>query len=160
MTEFIEINILKEPPPPNWQSCECFLCFDSRESEYIILKCCNKHNIHKECLFNIFIHYIDGDDQHIPCPLCRQELSIKNYFTLDECITLFMENEVSYRQKFMIKFNTIINYNYIDSNQLVVNIDETASIIINKSPYKKFAFTVIVFMLLILIVVGFKMIYS
>ena len=159
MTESIEINILKE----------CFLCFDSRESEYVILKCCNKHNIHKDCLFNIFIHYIDGntttninvDEQCIPCPLCRQEISIKDYFTLDECITLFMNGETSYRQKFMIKFNAIITYNYIEVfNQVVVSVDETASISVKKSSYKKIALTIILFVLLVLIITGLKFIYS
>jgi hypothetical protein len=157
MTEYIEIEILKE---------ECFVCFDSHESEYITLKCCNRHNIHKKCLFNIFLNYLqypitfNVQNSVISCPLCRQEISIKDYFTLDECITLFMECEVSSRQKFINKFNAIITYNYIDTHNVVINADETASIIIKKSPYKKFTFTIAVFILLILIVVGFKFIYS
>jgi hypothetical protein len=158
MTEYIEIEILKE---------ECFVCFDSHESEYIKLKCCNRHNIHKKCLFNIFLNYLqypitfNVQNSVISCPLCRQEISIKDYFTLDECITLFMECEVSCRQKFITKFNAIITYNYIDSNNIVVvSVDETASIIIKKPLYKKFTFTIAVFILLILIVVGFKFIYS
>jgi hypothetical protein len=158
MTEYIEIQILKE---------ECFVCFDSHESEYITLKCCNRHNIHKKCLFNIFLNYlqypiaINIQNSIISCPLCRQEISIKDYFTLDECITLFMKCETSYRQKFSYKFNAIITYNYIEVfNQIVVSVDETESIIVKKSSYKKFALTIILFVLLILVIIGLKFIYS
>jgi hypothetical protein len=158
MTEYIEIDILKE---------DCFICFDSRESEYITLKCCNRHNIHKTCLFNIFLNYVQYPidlsvkNSVISCPLCRQEISITDYFTLDECIALFMEYEVSYKKKFMIKFNAIITYNYIDSNY-VVSVDKNPLSIIIKSISKKVNCTIVAFILVIFILlfIGIKYLYS
>lgn len=146
---------------------ECFVCCDSHESEYITLKCCNKHNIHKICLFNIFLNYIQYltdltiKNSTISCPLCRQDISIKDYFALDECITLFMEYELPYRQKFMTRFNLIITYNYMDNN-VVVNVDETISTtsVAPKSNYTKYMIILFVVMLIVMIILWVGFIYS
>lgn len=155
MTEYIEINILKEPS--TWQACECFLCFDSRESEYIILKCCSKHNIHKDCLFNIFIHYMHANDENIPCALCRQQITIKDYFSLDECITMFSNFDNKDKQKFFAKFQIIVLHNFIDNNH-TLQIDETRSIvtIVPKTSYKKYIITFFVVIFIALIIAIFE----
>ena len=36
----------------------CFICFDETNENFII-KCCNNDNIHKKCLYEIFVHQID-----------------------------------------------------------------------------------------------------
>jgi hypothetical protein len=158
MSEFIEINILKE---------DCFVCFDSQESEYITLQCCNKHNIHKKCLFKTFLNYIkcpkelNIENSTISCPLCRQDIYIKDYFILDECITIFTEYNDIYKRKFMKKFNLIIAYNFIDSNH-VLSIDETTSTMIvpAKTTYKKYIFILIIFILIVIVIIGLKFIYT
>lgn len=150
--EFIEIEILKE---------ECFLCFDTSDSHFIELKCCHRQNIHLQCLFQIFLNYLQLQSDKISCPLCRQDISIKEYFTLDDLIEAFSKLNEQTKRKFFPKFNTIITHNYIESNQ-ALQIDETTSTITvtKKSIIKRYLFTFVVFVLLVLAVIGFKLIPS
>ena len=150
--EFIEINILKED--------ECFLCFDSSNCHFIELKCCHKQtSIHSQCLFQIFLNYLPMQSDTMPCPLCRQEISIKDYFTLDDSIEAFSNLNEQVKKKFFPKFNHVISYNYIESNH-TTQIDETTSTVTvrGKSILKRYLFTFVVFVLLILAVIGFKLI--
>jgi hypothetical protein len=155
MTECIELNILKEPC--SWQACECFLCFDECESKYIHLKCCNRNNIHIDCLFNIFIHYMHTNKKNISCPLCRQQIYIKDYFSLDECITLFSNFNDIDKQKFFEKFQNIILHNFINENH-TLQIDETRSIvsIIRKKSYNKYIITFVAIIYIVFIIVIFE----
>lgn len=120
MSEFIEIDILKDE--------ECFVCFDNSQSKFITLQCCNRQNIHSQCLFQIFLNYLSLQNDTITCPLCRQEMSIKTYFTLDDMIENYTCLDETCKKKFFPKFNNIITYNYID-NQQVIQVDETTSTI-------------------------------
>jgi hypothetical protein len=157
MPEYIEIDILKE---------ECFVCFDSSDNEYIKLTCCNRSNIHKKCLFGIFINFINLKSSIITCPLCRQDICIKDYFTLDDAITLFSNQENKFKIKFLNKFNAIITHNYMepepDTNTNNINIDETTSISIsqNQPAHKKYAFTMVVFICLVVLIIGLRFIPS
>lgn len=153
MSEYIEIDILKDE--------ECFVCFDNSQSlsPYIRLKCCNRNNIHKLCLFNIFINYLNLNQSKIACPLCRQEISIQDYFTLDESITLYSMNDEICKRKLLTKFNSIITFNFIDGNNQL-QIDEATSTItvVNKPCYKTYGFTIVLFIILVLCVIGFRFI--
>lgn len=150
--EFIEINILKE---------ECFLCFDASDSHFIELKCCNNQNsIHSQCLFQIFLNYLPIQSDKMPCPLCRQEISIKEYFTLDDSIEAFSNLNEQVKKKFFPKFNHVISYNYIDSNHTTLQTDETTSTttVREKSILKRYLFTFVIFIFLVLSVIAFKLI--
>jgi hypothetical protein len=149
--EFIEINVFKD---------ECFLCFDTLDCNFIELKCCNKRSIiHSKCLFQIFLNYIPIQTDKIPCPLCRQEMSIKEYFTLDESINAFSNLNEETKKKFFSKFNNIISYNYIDSNHVLQTDEATSTITVrDTSILKKYLFTFISLVILILVVIGFKLI--
>jgi hypothetical protein len=95
----------------------------------------------------------------MPCPLCRQDISIKDYFTLDDSIDAFSTLNEQIKKKFFTKFNHVIQYNYIDSNH-TIQIDETTSTVTvgEKSVLKRYLFTFVVFVLLVLVVIGFKLI--
>jgi hypothetical protein len=147
-SEYIEINILKE---------ECFVCFETSESEYTTLKCCNRNNIHKKCLFNIFLNYLTIQSSIVSCPLCRQEINIKDYFTLDEAITFFSNNDNMYKIKFLNKFNTIVTHNFIDSEHILQIDEETSTVsIVEKKTFKRYIYTIVVFIILVIIVIGLK----
>jgi hypothetical protein len=151
--EFIEIDILKD---------ECFLCFDASDCHFIELKCCHKKNsIHLQCLFQIFLNYLSIQNDKMPCPLCRQEISIKEYFTLDDAIEAFSNLNEATKKKFFTKFNNVISHNYIESDH-VLQIDETTSTVTvrEKSIFKKYMFTFILFIILVLGVIAFKLIPS
>lgn len=150
--EYIEIDILPE----------CFLCFDNQECNFITLKCCNSKNIHNQCLFNIFINYLKLLQSEIQCPLCRQNLSIKDYFTLDECILYFTQLSEPLKKKYNNKFNAIITFNYLEQTHVthVTQVDETTSINrddLDKSLCKKYAFTIVLFIVLVFVVICFKL---
>lgn len=149
--EIIKIDILKE---------ECFLCFDTPDSHFIELKCCHRQNIHLDCLFQIFLNYLSLQNNTVLCPLCRQDISIKEYFTLDDLIESFSKLDEQSKKKFLPKFNNIITYNYIDSN-CTLQIDETTSTttITDKSLIKRYLFVFVLFVVLVSCVVGFKMIW-
>lgn len=151
MSEYIEIDILKDE--------ECFLCFDTSHSKFVTLQCCNRQNIHSQCLFQIFLNYLSLQNDKIACPLCRQEMSIKTYFTLDDMIENYTCLDEKCKKKFFPKFNNIITYNYIESNQ-VVQVDETTSTITvtnRKFILRKY---LSLFILLVLIIVGSIVLYN
>lgn len=151
MAEFIEINILSD---------DCFICYDSHESGHVTFKCCNKRNIHKKCLFDIFLNYLNFQSSIILCPLCRQEISITDYFTLDECITSFTTNNSElYQQKLMSKFNAIITYNYVDYKH-TLNIAKNIIPPKQMTTYGRCMSAFIIFILLIMFVIMFKVVYS
>lgn len=58
---------------------ECCICLgdDYTLSKKIYMKCCNQI-LHQRCLFDISIY------GHKNCPLCREKLKLKNYFTRNE----------------------------------------------------------------------------
>lgn len=146
--DYIEIDILEE----------CFLCFDKSCNKFILLKCCNRHNIHEQCLFTIFLNYLSLQSDKISCPLCRQDMILKDYFTLDKSIELFSELNEQDKHKFFTKFNNVITYNYIESNH-ILQVDETTSTITvtEKSVLKRYLFTFVLFVILVLCVIGFKL---
>jgi hypothetical protein len=116
MSNNIKIDILNE---------ECFICLNSH-SKYITLKCCNKSNINDICLFNVFIHYMNTHNEYIPCPLCRQYILIKDYFSLEDCIILFSNLNDNNKQAYFQKFHKILLDNYIKFYH-ILEIDETNS---------------------------------
>jgi hypothetical protein len=149
MLEDIEIGILNES--------ECFVCFDTLHNKFINLNCCKKQNIHSQCLFHIFLNYLSLQSDKIACPLCRQEIAIKDYFNVDELIESFSYLDDKTKCKFFAKFNNIISYNYIESNQ-VNQLDETTSSITNiKFMLSKNLPT---FMLIVLIIIAIVIIYD
>jgi hypothetical protein len=147
--DYIEIDILDE----------CFVCFDKPDNRFISLKCCNRQNIHEQCLFNIFLNYLPSQGNTISCPLCRQNIILKDYFTLDKSIELFSSLNEHDKHKFFPKFNAIISYNYIESNH-TIQVDETTSTvtIVEKSVIKRYLFTFVIFVILVACVIGFKLI--
>lgn len=148
--EYIEIDILNE----------CFVCFDIQEAGFITLKCCNTNNIHSQCLFTIFLNYLKMIQSEIQCPLCRQNISIKDYFTLDDCINHFSKLSETKKKKFYNKFNAIISFNYLEQTR-PNQVDETTSIDRNeldKSLCQKYAFTIAIFVILVVVVVCFQLI--
>lgn len=148
MSTYIEIDILKEQE-------ECFVCFDSSNNEYIKLTCCSRNNIHKKCLLNIFIHFINIQSSVITCPLCRQNICIKDYFTLDDAITLFSNNENTFKIEFLNKFNEIITYNYMEPDP-EPEPDTNANTSINNKP----AYIFVLFICLLILIIGLRFIPS
>lgn len=133
MSEYIEINILSHK--------ECFICFeeinedetlsidsditdisntsDKLYTNYVKLNCCNSSNIHKLCLFKIFLTFYKHQNSDIMCPLCRTTLDIKDYFNLEEILLLFSKFDENTRSKYIRNINIILLTNYFnDESQL------------------------------------------
>jgi hypothetical protein len=65
---------------------ECCICFDAND-DFLILTCCNNNAIHRKCLFITFLNFpYFPFERTMPCPLCRGELYISEYFSLDDII--------------------------------------------------------------------------
>lgn len=118
MSNNIKIDILNDED-------ECFICLNAHNNnKYITLKCCNKSNIHDICLFNVFIHYMNQYNDYIPCPLCRRNILIKDYFSLEDCIMLFSSFDTNNKQVYFQKFYRILLDNYINF-YYTLEMDET-----------------------------------
>lgn len=87
---------------------DCCICLNE-EPDYkkIITKCC-KNMIHQRCLFQIIIH------GHNSCPLCRQDLIIKEYFTRTEFISYTRQLTLSQRYMYITNIqNALYQVTYI-----------------------------------------------
>lgn len=73
---------------------DCCICLINNTQCSIKLRCC-KNELHKECLFLIFLSNPRGINETIQsqisinCPLCRTEILLINMFTLEEIVKMF-----------------------------------------------------------------------
>jgi len=111
---------------------ECFLCADVSESEYVQLTCCQRSDIHRTCLFNIFLNCLNRPYDVMPCPLCRQDIRLKNYFQLNEIIDIFSKYDYGYKRKMLQSFANIINFNFIDYNHELHIDNETSTVSVSR----------------------------
>lgn len=129
MTEYIEINILSQ---------ECFICFDEihdddntsditdrteihkSNEQYIELQCCHSSNIHKLCLFKIFLSFYNKHDSVVSCPLCRTTLSPIDYFTLEDILVNFSKLDIVMREKYIQNINLLLISNYLKEDQIII----------------------------------------
>ena len=134
MTEYIEINILSHK--------ECFICFEeikdeetltvdsditdisnisnkSHDVNYVKLDCCNSSNIHKLCLFKIFLTFYKQPNSNVTCPLCRTSLDIKDYFDLEGVLLYFAKLDENTRSKYIRNINIILLTNYFNDESIV-----------------------------------------
>lgn len=88
-----------------------------RDDNYIKLDCCNASNIHKLCLFKIFLVFYKFPHSDVTCPLCRTSLDIKNYFNLEDVLLLFSKVDEATRSKHIRNINIIL-VNYLGSDEL------------------------------------------
>lgn len=75
---------------------ECILDKTSKTDEYVNFKCCNGL-IHKRCLLMMFLN----DFEH--CCLCRNELSVIDYYTIQDIKNLLHINEMKIYKKELYK---------------------------------------------------------
>jgi hypothetical protein len=84
----------------------CCICLDeclldeknkkSKTNEYVNFKCCNGI-IHKRCLLMMFLN----DFEH--CCLCRREISVVEYYTIQDIKNLLHINEMKIYKKELYK---------------------------------------------------------
>ena len=75
---------------------DCFICLNN--TECIKMKCC-KNNIHKKCLFEVFLNKFKT------CPMCRQEIIFQDYFTKISVYSFLQQ--MSWIKKFYYNENII-----------------------------------------------------
>ena len=75
---------------------ECILDKKNKTDEYVNFKCCNGM-IHKRCLLMMFLN----DFEH--CCLCRKEISVVDYYTIQDIKHLLHINEMKIYKKELYK---------------------------------------------------------
>lgn len=91
---------------------ECILDKYNENLEYVNFKCCNGL-IHKRCLLFLFLNYFEQ------CCLCRSEINVTDYYTIQDIKKLLHVNEIKmYRKEIYILLYElsaykILSYMYI-----------------------------------------------
>ena len=91
------------------------------DANYIKLDCCNASNIHKLCLFKIFLVFYKHPQSDVTCPLCRTSLDITNYFNLEDVLLCFSKVDEVTRSKHIRNINLIL-LNYLGSDELIQDV--------------------------------------
>lgn len=71
---------------------ECILDKYNEKNEYVKFKCCNGL-IHKRCLLMMFLNYFEH------CCLCRSEINVTDYYTIQDIKQLLHINELKIYKK-------------------------------------------------------------
>ena len=102
----------------NSRNSHCNKDDERSEVNYIKLDCCNASNIHKLCLFKIFLVFYKLPHSDVTCPLCRTPLYIKDYFNLEEVLLYFSKVDETTRSKHIRNINIIL-LNYLGNDELI-----------------------------------------
>lgn len=139
---------------------ECFVCLSDTniQSAFVILNCCKVHQIHKYCLYNLFLYFLNDTTKpdFIECPICRSSIYFKDFFTIDECKLYFSKFDDDYQKRFIKKQNYILRTIF---NQVIIDIDTATYYSQNTSitrsitlSYKDIIYTIVIIVLIILLI--------